>query len=180
MALVFVMRGISKMASTQTKLEPNGVTIREAVAEDAPIMIQFLRELAEYQDTLEYFHAEEANLARDGFGPERQFETLIADFEGQPVGLATFLRTYSTWEGCAGFFIQDLFVAESVRGKMVGYRLVKEIARIARERGIDHLQLNVVHANPARDFYNKVGFEHMDDLLTYRLSQAKMNAFLES
>jgi len=159
-------------------VDTSDVTIREAVPEDAAIMVAFLRELAEFQDTTEYFHAHEKDLKRDGFGPNREFETLIAESEGRPVGLATFNRTYSTWEGHAGMFIQDLFVAEEARGKQVGFHLVREIARIAEKRGITHLQLNVVHANPARDFYSRVGFFHMDDLLTYRLDQDKMKALL--
>jgi len=166
--------------SADLALEPNGVSIREAILEDAPVMHRFLQALADYQDASQYFHSNEEDLVKHGFGPDRQFETLIAMFEDQPVGLAIFHRTFSTWEGKAGFFIQDLFVDESVRGKMVGYHLVKEIACIADARDIDHLQLNVVHANPARDFYNKVGFHHMDDLLTYRLSKDKMDEFLET
>ncbi len=142
-------------------------------------MARFLKALAEYQETTQYFHSTEEDLARDGFGPDRQFETLMAEAEGKPVGLAIFHRTYSTWEGCAGFFVQDLFVAEEARGMRVGFLLVKEIARIAHARGINHLQLNVVHANPARNFYNNVGFQHMDDLLTYRLDQDKMHALLD-
>lgn len=154
--------------------DTDGVTIREAVPEDAGVMADFLRQLAEYQETLEYFHSTKEDLLRDGFGPDREFETLIAESGGRPVGLAIFERTYSTWEGRAGFFIQDLFVAEEARGKQVGFHLVQEIARIAEKRGISHLQLNVVHANPARNFYDRVGFHHMDDLLTYRLNNDKM------
>ncbi len=166
------------MLKSDLGASPDDVTIRDAEPGDAETMAKFLRALAEYQETLDYFHATAEDLARDGFGPDRQFETLIAESEGEPVGLAIFHRTYSTWEGCAGFFIQDLFVSEAARGKMVGFHLVKRIAAIAEERGINHLQLNVVHANPARDFYNRVGFHHMDDLLTYRLSQDKMQDLL--
>ncbi len=160
-------------------IEPGDVTIREATPEDAAIMVRFLRELAEYQATTEYFHATEDAILRDGFGENREFEALIAVSEGKPVGLATFNRTYSTWEGSVGLVIQDLFVAEEARGKQVGFHLVRDVARIAEERGATHLQLNVVHANPARNFYARVGFNHMDDLLTYRLSHDKMTALLD-
>lgn len=160
-------------------IEPGDVTIREAVPEDAATMVRFLRELAEYQATTEYFHATEEAMVRDGFGEGREFESLIAESEGKPVGLATFNRTYSTWAGSVGLIIQDLFVAEEARGKQVGFHLVREVARIAEERGATHLQLNVVHANPARNFYARVGFNHMDDLLTYRLDHDKMTALLD-
>lgn len=159
-------------------VEPGDVTIREALPEDVATMVRFLRELAEYQDTTEYFHATEDALLRDGFGDTPEFEALIAESEGKPVGLATFNRTYSTWAGSIGLIIQDLFVSEEARGKQVGFHLVREVARIAEERGASHLQLNVVHANPARNFYARVGFNHMDDLLTYRLDHDKMAALL--
>lgn len=171
--------GRASMTHPLSAVDPGNLVIREAVPEDAETMVRFLRELAEYQETTEYFHATREDLLRDGFGPNREFETLIAEDGGDPVGLATFSRTYSTWEGHAGLYIQDLFVAEEARGMQVGFHLVKEIARLAEERGITHLQLNVVHANPARNFYSRVGFMHMDDLLTYRLSQDKMQALLD-
>jgi len=155
------------------------VQIREAVPQDAETIVTFLRDLADFQDTTEYFHATTDDVLRDGFGPGREFETLIAESEGAAVGLATFNRTYSTWEGCAGLFIQDLFVSEEARGKQVGFHLVQEIARIGKDRGALLLQLNVVHANPARDFYARVGFQHMDDLLTYRLPKDKFRELLE-
>jgi len=167
------------MSFPLTAIDPEDVTIREATPKDAEIMVTFLRELAEYQETTDYFHATKEDLLRDGFGPAREFETLIAESEGRPVGLATFSRTYSTWEGHAGLYIQDLFVAEEARGKQVGFHLVREIARIAEDRDITHLQLNVVHANPARNFYARAGFQHMDDLLTYRLPHDKMKALLD-
>lgn len=167
------------MTATEMAVTSEEVTIREANPDDVKTMVKFLRALADYQEVQDYFHATEEDLARDGFGPNAEFETLIAESDGQPVGLACFHRTYSTWEGRPGFFIQDLFVSETARGKMVGFHLVKRIAAIAEERGINHLQLNVVHANPARDFYNRVGFHHMDDLLTYRLNQDKMQALLK-
>jgi len=167
------------MAYPLSAVDPGDVTIREATPDDVSTIVAFLRELAEYQDTTEYFVATEEDVLRDGFGPTREFEALIAESEGRPVGLATFNRTYSTWAGSAGLIIQDLFVAEEARGKQVGFHLVHEVTRIAEERGATHLQLNVVHANPARNFYARVGFQHMDDLLTYRLSHDKMKALLE-
>jgi len=146
------------------------LTLRPAEADDASLMAEMVRQLAKYQDQDSEVTARPEDFRRNGFGSDRQFEGIIAEHDGEPVGLAIYFPTYSTWDASRGLFIHDLFVAQSVRGQGVGIRLVREIARIAKERGCTHLQLNVVHANPARNFYDRFGFTHRDDLLTYRLS----------
>ena len=82
---------------------------------------------------------------------------------------AIFQSHYSSWEGATSLQITDLFVDEVVRGTGVGFRLVAEVGRIARDRGCAGLQLNMVHANPSRTSLDRMGFEHQDDLLHYRL-----------
>ena len=83
-----------------------------------------------------------------------------------------FHETYSTWSGTRGLFISDMFVEEDQRGAGVGYALVRQVAREAAARGLTRLELNVIHANPARNFYDRMGFAHYDNLLNYRLSDA--------
>ena len=84
----FTIQGQHSMLKADPGSSPDDVTIREAVPDDVPTIAKFLRALAEYQETLDYFRATTEDLARDGFGPERQFETLMAESEGEPVGLA--------------------------------------------------------------------------------------------
>ena len=157
------------MTEAELKVEEK-VTLRPAERDDAPVMLEMVMSLAEYQDEGIAVTATVEDFQRNGFGPDRQFECILAEQDGMPVGLAIFFPTYSTWDGNRGLYIQDLFVAESVRGRGVGISLVREIAEIAKKQGCGHLQLNVVHANPARNFYDRFGFVHVDDLLTYRLS----------
>lgn len=146
------------------------VEIRAATADDAPAILRMIRALAAYQDQDDQVSVTEEDILRDGFGPEPRFSTLIAERLGTAVGLAVYFETYSTWEGCPGLFIHDLFVSEELRGKGVGSALVHRLAEIAVRRGCSHVHLNVIHANKARDFYDRIGFSHEDDLLTYRLS----------
>ncbi len=157
------------MIEAELKAESK-VTLRPAAPDDAPIMLEMVTALAEYQDQGASMTATVEDFRRNGFGPDRQFECILAEQDGAPVGLAIFFPTYATWDANRGLYIQDLFVAESVRGRGVGISLVQEVAQIAKQRGCGHLQLNVVHANPARNFYDRFGFVHVDDLLTYRLS----------
>ncbi|MFP3944709.1 MAG: N-acetyltransferase family protein [Alphaproteobacteria bacterium] len=145
------------------------VEIRAATADDASAIVRMIRALAAYQDQDDTVSVTVEDILRDGFGPQPRFSAVIAERLGTAVGLAIFFETYSTWEGCPGMFIHDLFVAEEMRGKGVGQALVHHVAEVAARRGCSHVQLNVVHANRARDFYDRLGFSHVDDLLTYRL-----------
>ena len=145
------------------------IILRPATSEDVPVILALIKALAEYQRQERQVTVTEEDLRRDGFGTSPKFECVIAELDDKPVGLAVFHPTYSTWEGASGLYIDDLFVDEAVRGKGVGQKLISNIAHTARQRNYSYLALNVVHANPARNFYDRFGFKHVDDLLTYRL-----------
>ena len=155
------------------------VTVREARPDDAEAMLRMVQALAEYQGIKQRVSAKAEDFRRDGFGPQRKFEALIADRHGQPVGLALFQTFYTTWEGATALQITDLFVDEAVRGTGVGFKLVREVGRIAKERGCTSLQLNVVHANPSRASFDRIGFGHQDDLLHYRLDAQGLRKLVE-
>ena len=155
------------------------ITIRPAKAEDCNVIARMIRALAAYQGVAERVTAKVENLRRDGFGPDRKFEALIAETNGLPVGLAIFQSHYSSWEGATSLQITDLFVDETVRGTGVGFRLVVEVGSIARDRGCAGLQLNMVHANPSRTTLDRMGFMHQDDLLHYRLDAAGLKKLME-
>ena len=155
------------------------VTVREAKPEDAEAMLRMVQALSEYQGIRQRVSAKAEDFRRDGFGPQRKFEALIAERHGQPVGLALFQTFYSSWEGGSALQITDLFVDEAVRGTGVGFRLVREVGRVAKDRGCTSLQLNVVHANPSRASFDRIGFVHQDDLLHYRLDAAGLRQLVE-
>ena len=156
------------------------VTVRKARPDDCAIMFDMIRALATYQGVGDRVHSSVATLQKDGFGPTPRFEALIAERSGAHVGLAIFQPHYSSWEGATLLQITDMFVSESARGTGVGFRLALEVGRIARDRGCIGLQLNMVHANPSRSSLDRMGFEHQDDLLHYRLDAAGLRKLLES
>ena len=150
---------------------PDGdVIIRPAQRDDAVLLFDMLRRLAEGQGEEARFRLREETLIRDGFGEHPLFRALIAEKDGVAVGMAIFRETYSTWSGIRGLFISDMFVDEDQRGAGVGYALVRHVAQEAAKSGRQRLELNVRHANPARNFYDRMGFAHLDNLLNYRLS----------
>jgi GNAT superfamily N-acetyltransferase len=167
------------MTALAVPLPNSSVTVRPARAEDCETILRMIRALAVYQGIGDRVTAKHENLRRDGFGPQPRFEALIAEGNGRPTGLAMFQTAYSIWEGACTLQITDLFVDEPARGTGVGFRLVIEVARIARERECTGLQLNMVHANPSRTSLDRMGFVHQDDLLHYTLDAGGLKKLLE-
>src|SRR3989442_6546336 len=91
--------------------------IRKASVEDVPLILSFIRELAEYEREPGAVQAREDDLIRDGFSTNPKFRVIIAELDGQPVGMAFFFHHYSTWQGRHGLFLEDLFVRPQFRRK---------------------------------------------------------------
>jgi len=147
------------------------ITVRPATPDDASTILTFIRGLAEFEhEPLTSVKVTEADIIRDGFGPTPRFESLIAELEGAPVGFALFFPNYSTWEGVAGIYIEDLFVLDVARGHGVGRALMAHIAALAKQRGAARVELSVLDWNPARAFYERLGMSHQTEWLPYRLT----------
>jgi GNAT superfamily N-acetyltransferase len=147
-------------------------TIRWAQPEDAVLILQFVRELAEYEREPDAVKVDAAELQRDGFplpGGERYFECLMAEEEGEPAGFALFFPIYSTWRG-RSMHLEDLFVRPRFRGRGIGKALLTRVAAVAVERGCALLYWHVLDWNtPAIDFYQSLGAVPMDAWKRMRL-----------
>lgn len=155
-------------------------TIRPAVSSDAALILQFIRELATFEKAPEAVKATVEDLLRDGFGPQPRFESFIAEVNGRSAGFALFFYNYSTWEGCAGIHLEDLYVSPWARGKGVGRALLEAVAARAAERHCPRLDLSVLHWNSARDVYQKLGFRALNDWVSYRLEGDAIAALAQS
>lgn len=156
------------------------VIVRWATSADAPTIVRFIRGLAEFErEPLASVRVTEADIVRDGFDEKPRFEALIADQDGEPVGFALFFMNYSTWEGTAGLYIEDLFVVEEARGSGAGRALMTAAARAATERGCARLELSVLDWNPARGFYEQLGMSHQEQWLAYRLDATGIERLAE-
>ena len=143
------------------------IRIRFTTADDAGLLLQLIRELAAYERAPSAVVATEEDLRRYGFGPERQFEALLAFLDSEPAGFALFHPRFSTWLGRPGVYLEDLFVTTAARGNGVGRRLMTRLAAIAVERGWERIDFQVLDWNPARDFYRRLGLEHLGEWLRY-------------
>ena len=131
--------------------------IRPATADDAALLRTMILELAEYERELEMVGITEADLARDGFGPNPKFRALIAEWEQQPAGYAFFFGYYSTWAG-PGLFLEDLFVRPQFRSRGIGKALLAAVAKIAVQENSYAVHWEVLDWNTqAIDFYTKLG-----------------------
>ncbi len=143
------------------------IRVRLATVEDCGLILHFIRELAIFEKAPDAVVATEDDLRRHGFGPHSRFETLIAELDGEPVGMALFHTRFSTWLGQPTLFLEDIFVAEPARKTGVGRKLMTGLARIALERGWGRIDFHVLDWNPARGFYERLGFEHATEWLRY-------------
>src|ERR1700730_3354029 len=134
------------------------LTIRAANQNDVPLLRTLIRELAEYERERDSVAVSEAALLRDGFGAHPKFRALIAEWDGRAAGYALFFGFYSTWEGRAGLFLEDLFVRQTFRGQGIGRVLLQEIAGMAKRENCYGVRWEVLDWNkPAIDFYKKLG-----------------------
>ncbi|GAA2385679.1 putative acetyltransferase [Catellatospora methionotrophica] len=146
--------------------------IRPATPDDVPVLIDLIRELAEYERAPQEAKATPAQLHEALFGPHpAAFAHMAVDDEtGEPVGMAMWFLNFSTWHGVHGVYLEDLYVRPSARGQGHGKALLRELARICRDRGYTRLQWWVLNWNaPAIDFYRSLGAQPMSDWTVYRL-----------
>lgn len=152
------------------------IQIRDAVPGDVPQILAMIKELATFEREPDAVVATEADLLRDGWGPEKRFSCRIAELDGTVQGFALWFYSYSTWEGHAGIYLEDLYVRPDARRFGLGERLVVDLARRAVREGCRRLDLSVLEWNPARAFYRRLGVEHRADWLPYRVAGAALAA----
>ena len=142
-----------------------------AAEQDIPLILEFIRDLAEYEGMLDQVVADEDLLRRELFEQHRA-EVLFAVVKGQEVGFALFFHNFSTFLGRAGLYLEDLFVRPECRGKGYGKALLRQLARIARERGCGRMEWWCLNWNqPSIAFYRSLGAKAMDEWTVFRLTE---------
>ena len=156
------------------------LTFRFAQETDTLLILQFIRELADYEHLLDQVVADEATL-RDQLFEKRRAEVLFALEDGTEVGFALFFHNFSTFLGRAGIYLEDLFVLPEERGKGYGEALLKRLARITVERGCGRLEWACLDWNtPSINFYiQKMCATPLDEWTTYRLTGERLKQAAE-
>ena len=147
------------------------VHVREASEADVPLILSFIRELAEYEELSHEVVATEEGLREGLFGERRYAQVLIAERDGLPAGFALFFHNFSTFLGKPGMYLEDLYVRPAFRGAGIGKKLLAHLAKLAVARGCGRLEWWVLDWNePSIGFYRKLGAVPMDDWTVYRLT----------
>ena len=155
------------------------IAVRFATAEDCPLLLRLIRQLAVFERAPDAVVATAEDLRRHGFGASPQFEAILAFVDGEPAGVALFHTRFSTWLGRPCLYLEDLYVCEAARGRGVGRRLIARLARIAVERGWGRIDFQVLDWNPARRFYERLGLGHVGDWLRYGGDEAALRRLAE-
>ena len=146
------------------------LTFRYAERADTPLILQFIKELAEYEQLLHEVVADEVTLEEWIFD-QKKAEVLFAMVNGEEIGFALFFHNFSTFLGRAGIYLEDLFVKPEYRGKGYGKAILKKLAAIAVERKCGRLEWWCLDWNkPSIDFYLSLGAQPMSDWTVYRIS----------
>ena len=152
-------------------MEPTRLQIRQATETDVPLILQFIRDLAAFENHLELCEATEQRLAEHLFGDRVTAEVLFAEDDKLVVGFAVYYYTFSTFAGLPGIYLEDLFIRPEKRGSGVGRALLRHLAQLAREKGCCRIEWSVLHWNErAMVFYENLGARKVDDWCSYRLS----------
>lgn len=144
--------------------------LRRARSGDIPLVLSFIRELAGYEREPQSVVATERDLKRDGFSKNPMFHVVIAEWSGEPVGMAFYFHHYSTWQGRAGIYLEDIFVRPAFRSKGIGRELMAYLARIALKEDCYGMRWEVLDWNKsATDFYKRLGARHREHWQTMQL-----------
>jgi GNAT superfamily N-acetyltransferase len=155
--------------------------LRKAITKDIPLVLSFIRELAEYERAPNAVACTEQDLHRDGFGPSPKFHVIIAESNGEPAGMAFFFYNYSTWQGRPGIFIEDLFVRPQFRGKGVGRALMAHLAKTAIAEQCYGVRWEVLDWNkPAIDLYQHLGSKFREGWRIMQLMGRELSELAES
>ena len=145
--------------------------IKSATQQDIPLILSFIKELAEYEKLSHEVIATEEILQETLFGEKSHAEVIIGYLDSQPVGFALFFHNFSTFLGRPGIYLEDLYVKPEARGHGVGQKMLAYLAKLAKERKCGRLEWWVLDWNEsAVGFYKRLGAKAMDEWTVYRVT----------
>lgn len=152
------------------------IIFRPALPEDCPLILSFIKALAEYEKMSDQVVATE-ELLKEWIFEKGKAEVIFPVVDGEEVGFALFFHNFSTFLGRAGIYLEDLFIKPEHRGKGYGKATLQQLGRIALERGCGRLEWACLDWNrPSIDFYLSLGAKPMDEWTVYRLAGDSLRA----
>jgi len=156
------------------------LTLRNATEVDVPLILQFIRDLAEYERLAHACIATEESVRETLFGARPYAEVIIAEHAGAPAGFALFFHNYSTFLARPGIYLEDLYVRPELRGHGIGKALLARLASLAMERKCGRLEWAVLNWNEsAIRFYRSLGAEPQTEWTVYRVTGEALESLSE-
>ena len=153
------------------------ITIRPATPQDFDLVADFIRKLADYEKLLHEVVFDPETLRRHLFGERPAAEVIIGEIDGQPRGFALYFQTFSTFEGCPGIYLEDLFVEPEARGTGLGRALLATLAALVVERGGARLEWSVLDWNElGKGFYRSIGAAPVEGWERWRMEGDSLRA----
>lgn len=147
------------------------LSIRPALAEDVPAILQMVRDLASYENLLDEVTATPTRMREALFGSSPQARAILAECGKEPVGMAVFFFSFSTFQARPGLYLEDLYVKEAFRRRGYGERMLRYLARVAVQNGCGRFEWAVLDWNlPAIRFYEKMGAKVLKEWRICRVS----------
>jgi len=156
------------------------LSIRSATADDLPLILEFIRGLAEYEKLLHEVEATPEKLRATLFPADGRAgaECVLAFADDAPAGFALFFHNYSTFMAKPGLYLEDLYVKPALRGRGIGKGLILHLARLANARGCGRMEWSVLDWNqPAIDFYESLGARRMREWQICRLTGESLQRY---
>ena len=152
--------------------------IRKGIKADLPVVLDLIKELAEYEKALSEVTITLRELEEDGFGEHPWYWFIVAEVDGEIVGMSFYFIRYSTWKGPV-IHLEDLMVDEAYRSKGVGKALYQAVLRYANERKVRRVNWEVLDWNsPAIEFYEKSGAQILKEWRVVSMSDYALNKYL--
>ncbi|QLF93158.1 GNAT family N-acetyltransferase [Pseudomonas sp. ABC1] len=157
------------------------LSIRPATSADAALILRFITDLAIYEKAEHEVKTDVAGLQATLFAEDGPANALIVEQDGQPIGYAVYFYNYSTWLGCKGLYLEDLYISPESRGSGAGKATLQYLARLAVSEGCGRFEWSVLDWNqPAIDFYQSLGARPQDEWVGYRLTGEALQRLAQS
>ena len=149
--------------------------LRPMTPQDAPLVVSYIKELAEYERDPDAAVATVDDILHFAFSDHPLIHVVMAEWEGKPAGFALWFYNFSTWEGKAGIYLEDLFIRPEYRRNGIGKALLIHLARVAVQNNCTRFVWQVLDWNePSINFYRQMGAKTMDAWLTCRVEKESL------
>ena len=152
--------------------------IRPAQPNEAGLILEFIKKLAEYEKCSDEVVADEQTIYNSIFA-EKSAEVVFAEEDGVVIGFALFFHNFSTFVGRKGLYLEDLFIIPEKRGLGYGKAILKYLADIAVERNCGRMEWICLDWNaPSLAFYRSIGAVPLDELTVQRMTEDVVKEFV--